>query len=76
VYGPQQKISRIAALRMVTTTPAYLDFNEGRIGSLEPGKLADLAVLDRDVLTCPEDEIRHVKVLLTMVGGKVVFERN
>jgi predicted amidohydrolase YtcJ len=75
VYGPQQEVSRIAALRMVTTAPAYLDFNEAKVGSLEPGKLADLAVLDRDVLTCPEAEIRHVKVLLTMVAGKVVFER-
>ncbi len=75
VYGPRQKVSRIAALRMVTATAAYLDFNEAKIGSLEPGKLADLAVLDRDVLTCPEPEIRRVKVLLTMVGGKVVFER-
>ena len=51
-----------------------MNFNEKTVGSLEPGKLADLVVLDRDYLTCPEDEIRQIKVLRTMVGGKTVYE--
>jgi predicted amidohydrolase YtcJ len=63
------------ALRAVTAMAAYINFNEKKVGSLEPGKLADLVVLDRDYLTCPEDEIRHIKVLRTMVGGKTVYER-
>jgi predicted amidohydrolase YtcJ len=74
-YNAEERISRIAALRAMTTSAAYLDFNEKKIGSLEVGKYADLAVLDRDYLTCPEEEIRAIKVLMTMVNGKVVYER-
>jgi hypothetical protein len=44
-------------------------------GSLEPGKYADLIMIDRDILTCPEKEIAETKCLLTIVNGKVVFER-
>jgi hypothetical protein len=75
VLGERQKISRMDALRAMTRTAAYVSFSERSTGSLEPGKLADLAVLDRDYLTCPEEEIRKIGVLLTMVGGQVVFER-
>jgi predicted amidohydrolase YtcJ len=74
-YGPQQRISRVAALRAMTSMAAYLDFNENKIGSLQVGKFADVAVLDRDYLTCPEEEIRAIKVLMTMVNGKLVYER-
>jgi len=74
-YNPEQKISRVAALRSVTSSAAYMDFNEKKIGSLEIGKLADLAVLDRDYLQCPEEEIRAIKVLMTMVDGKIVYQR-
>ena len=45
-----------------------------RSGSIEPGKLADLVVLDRDYLTVPADEIRNLTPVLTMVGGRVVFD--
>jgi len=45
---------------------------EDKIGSIEPGKLADLAVLDKDILTCPVDDIKETKVLATMIDGKVV----
>ena len=75
-YGSWQKLSRIAALRGVTTSPAYMDFNEKKVGSLEVGKLADLAVLDRDYLTCPEEQIREIKVLMTILDGKSVYERS
>ena len=75
VYGARQKISRLEALRCLTTTAAYLSFDENKKGSLEPGKLADLAVLDRDYLTCPEKDILTTNVLLTMVDGKVVYRQ-
>ena len=75
VYGPWQKLSRIEALRCMTLDAAYLSFDEERLGSLEPGKLADLAILDRDFLGCPEDDLRKIRVDLTMVGGKVVHRR-
>lgn len=75
VYGERQKLSRENALRCVTTNAAWLSFDEEKKGSLTPGRLADLCVIDRDYLTCPEEEIRKIKVLLTMVDGKVVFER-
>ena len=60
------------ALRAITHTPAWMSFSEQAIGSIEPGKFADLAVIDRDYLSCPEEDIRKIKVLLTMVGGKIV----
>lgn len=75
VIGERQKISRLEALRAMTSTAAYVSFSEKDTGSLEPGKLADLAVLDRDYLECPEEEIRNITVLMTMVGGQTVFER-
>jgi predicted amidohydrolase YtcJ len=72
IYGTHQKVSRMEALRAMTVTAAYLSFDEKKTGSLEVGKLADLAILDRDYLTCPEEKIRQIKVLGTLVGGKVV----
>jgi predicted amidohydrolase YtcJ len=57
---------------MHTIWPAYFQLEEKAKGSLEPGKLADLVVIDRDYLTCPEDEIRQIEPLATMVEGKVV----
>ncbi len=74
VYGEHQKLSRMEALRAVTASAAWLSFDEAHMGSLEPGKLADLVVLDRRYLECPEEEIRRIRPLLTMVGGEVVFE--
>ncbi|MCP4782398.1 MAG: amidohydrolase [Fuerstiella sp.] len=75
VYGQQQRISRLAALRCLTASPAYLSFTEDTKGTLEKGKLADLAILDLDFLNCPEDEIGGIKVLRCMVDGRFVFDR-
>jgi predicted amidohydrolase YtcJ len=72
VVGPEQRITREEAIRMYTIGSAYMTFEEHTKGSLEPGKLADLIVLDRDILRCPEDEIRDAEVLVTLVGGRVV----
>jgi len=73
VHGAHQRISRLQAIRCLTMNPAYLSFAEDAKGSLETGKLADLAVLDRDVLTCPADEISEIKVLKTMIDGRFVY---
>ena len=60
---------------MYTLNNAYLHNEEKLKGSLEVGKLADFILLDRDYLTCPVDAVRDTKVLFTVVGGKLVFER-
>jgi len=75
VYAARQKLSRLDALRGMTVWAAHCGFDEKKSGSLEPGKHADLVVIDRDYLTCPEEEIRQIKVLRTVVGGKTVYER-
>lgn len=69
---PEEKITREQALRMYTNGSAYLHFSEKTLGSLEPGKLADLVVIDKDYLTCPEDEIRAIRPLATVVEGKLI----
>jgi predicted amidohydrolase YtcJ len=74
VLGPEQKVSRADALRMTTINAAYLSFDETRKGSIEPGKLGDLAILDDDLLSCDPDRIRQIRVFATIVAGKVVYE--
>lgn len=73
--GPEEAIEPNEALRLWTRDAAYSMRWEDEIGSIEPGKRADLAVLDRDIVTCPDDDIRDTNVELTMVGGDVVHER-
>ncbi len=70
----RQTISREEALIAHTRSNAVFLFQEANLGSLAPGKYADLLVLDRDYLTVPEGEIKDIKPLLTMVGGKVVHD--
>ncbi len=70
----RQSISREEALIAHTRNNAEFLFQESNIGSLAPGKYADLLVLDRDYLTVPASEIKDIKPILTMVGGKVVYE--
>jgi predicted amidohydrolase YtcJ len=76
-WFPEQKISVAEAIAAYTLTSAYAGFEEKDRGSLQPGKLADLAVLSRDILDEKEhDHIAETRVLLTMVGGKIVHEVN
>ena len=70
----RQTITREEALIAHTRNNAYIVFQESNLGSLQPGKYADLVVLDRDYLTVPEDEIKDITPLMTMVGGRVVHE--
>jgi len=72
---PEQRITREQAIRLYTTSNAYLTFSEKEKGSLEAGKLADLIVLDKDILTCPIDEVKNIQVERTYLGGKLVYER-
>jgi predicted amidohydrolase YtcJ len=75
VLHPEQCISRFQALKMWTWNNAYLMFAEKELGSIEPGKLADMAVITKDFATCPEDDLKDIEALQTIVGGRVVYER-
>jgi predicted amidohydrolase YtcJ len=70
VLTPEQKVTREEAIRFYTMGAAYILRSEKDKGSIEPGKLADFIVLDRDILQCPVDDIQKMKVLETWVGGK------
>jgi predicted amidohydrolase YtcJ len=74
VLGADQKITRLEALRLLTINNAYTTFEENIKGSIEPGKLADLVVLPEDIMTVPAKTIESMKVLMTMVGGKIVYQ--
>jgi predicted amidohydrolase YtcJ len=67
-------ISREDALIAHTRKNAYFFFRENDLGSIQPGKLADLVVIDRDYLTIPADQIKDIRPQMTMVGGRVVYE--
>ncbi len=75
VLNPEQRISRMEALKMWTWNGAYLSFEEKEKGSIEPGKLADMVIISKDFAKCPEDEIKDIEALRTIVGGKVVYEK-
>src|SRR6201992_760709 len=75
VFGlPHQKITRNEALRMATYNAAYAAFWEHRIGSLEPGKLADIAILSEDIMKIDEDRIPETRVETTLLGGQPVYD--
>lgn len=70
----RQTITREEALIAHTRNNAKILFQEGNLGSLAPGKYADLLVLDRDYFTVPADEIRNIRPLMTVVGGRIVYQ--
>jgi predicted amidohydrolase YtcJ len=74
VLMPGQGITREEMLRMFTINNAFSRWQEGMLGSIEPGKHADFVVLDRDILTCPDEDVRTLKVLQTWVDGACVHD--
>jgi predicted amidohydrolase YtcJ len=75
VFYPLEVMTRMEALRSYTYNGAYSMFKERELGTLEPGRLADLVVLDRDILTEPAPEILATRVAYTVLAGKVVYQR-
>ncbi len=75
VIHPEERLTRQEALKMYTAWAAYLQHSEKDRGSIEVGKLGDVVVLDRDYLTCPEDDIRKIEPVMTIVSGRVVYSR-
>jgi predicted amidohydrolase YtcJ len=73
IRGPEETPTRADALRFYTAGSAWFAHDEGKRGSLEVGKVADLAVLSRDYLTVPVEQVGSIESLLTMVGGKIVY---
>jgi len=71
--GPEQTPTREDALRAYTIGSAWFSFDEQKRGSIEPGKLADLAVLSKDYMAVPAEQIESIESLLTMVGGNIVY---
>jgi predicted amidohydrolase YtcJ len=75
IFFPDQRMSREEALRSYTLNNAYSGFEEKLKGSLEAGKLADITVLSRDIMTIPEDQILSTDIVYTIVGGKVMYDQ-
>jgi len=75
VLAAEQGISVLDAVRAYTINGAYLEGKEDEKGSIEAGKLADFVVLDRDIFAVDPSEIVETRVLMTIVGGEVVYER-
>ena len=73
-FYPDQRMTRLEALKSYTINGAYAAFQEESRGSLKPGKYADVVVLSRDILTIPEAQIPGTEVRLTIVGGQVRYE--
>lgn len=73
-WAPQERISREQALSLFTAAPAYAAFMENDLGTLDVGKIADLTVFDRDIMTVPEQEILDAAIVLTVVNGEIVHQ--
>ncbi len=73
--GQSQRITVLEAIRLYTVNAAYQQFDENKLGSIEPGKLADMVVLDGDILSTPAKEILETPVDMTIVDGRIVYER-
>ncbi len=76
VWGAPERVDRETALRIATQNGANYVLKGDQFGSLEPGKFADLLILDRDYMSIPEEEIAEIQTLMTMMGGKFIFLHN
>jgi len=74
VHLPHERLTREQAIRFYTINCAKLNFEENKKGSIEPGKFADLIMIDRDVSRCGVEDVRHTKVLMTILDGKIVYQ--
>ncbi len=73
ILGSEQRLSRLEALTVFTKGGAYFSFDEEVRGSIEPGKLADIAVLSKDIMTVCDEEISAIEFVLTLVGREIVY---
>ena len=73
VFYPDQRMTRMEALKSYTINGAYAAFEETNRGSLKPGKYADITVLSKDILKVPEDEIPTAKIVYTIVAGRILY---
>jgi predicted amidohydrolase YtcJ len=73
-FYPDQKMTRLEALKSYTVNGAYASFEENVKGTIEKGKFADLVVLSKDLLKCSDEEIKNTKVIYTIVNGKIAYE--
>ena len=74
MLNPGQLLTRLEALRMYTIGSAYLSFDDDKLGSIEPGKLGDLAVLSDDPLAVSDDKFRRISSVMTVQAGRVVYQ--
>ena len=74
-WVPHQRLTGEEALRAYTTAAAYAGFDEARTGALTVGRLADFVIVDRDLLSVPSTDIPSVRVIMTVVGGDIIFDR-
>lgn len=74
-WHPEEAVSRTRALALFTTGPAFASFRDADLGTIEPGKLADFSVFDRDLMTVPESDILKAEPVMTVIGGEVVWRR-
>jgi len=74
VFVPEQRLTRAEALRAYTLNNAYASFSETELGSISPGKYADLVVLSKDIMTIPERDIPSATADYTIIGGRVRYE--
>jgi predicted amidohydrolase YtcJ len=75
VYGAGERVTREEAIRLYTSAAARYSFSENKTGSIEPGKLADMVVLSADILSVPDEALKDIVAMRTIVGGNTVFER-
>ena len=75
-WHPEEALSREQALTLFTSAPAFASFMEDDLGTIEPGKLGDFTVFDRDLMTVPEPEILEAKTVMTVIGGDVVWQQD
>ena len=76
VILPEEAIDRVTAMKMATTWASEYMMAEDTVGTLEPGKYADFAVLDRDYFTIPVDDILNISNVMTGLSGEIVFDAN